>query len=1292
MSTPSQPDPDALPVEVNLRIDAACDRFEAAWRAESPPRIEDFLEGWSGSEHLALLQNLVVVDDEYRRRRGEACGAEQYQGRFPEFDPRWLQDESADDEPLFSTVSQVRSEPSTLPGDSRPVSAAISDLRLLGDYELLEEIGHGGMGVVRRARDPVLGRSLAIKVLREELKDRPELVRRFVEEAQVSSQLQHPGIPPVHELGRLRDGRPAIVMKLIEGHTLADLLADRAEPGQELPRFLKIFEQVCQTLAYAHSRGVLHRDLKPVNVMVGAFGEVQVMDWGLAKVLTVDSIAQAPARSAAERVSTVRTNEPELQSHAGEVLGTFAYMSPEQARGEVDRLDERCDVFGLGAILCVLLTGRPPYVAPTASEVHDLASNARLAPVLARLDGCGADADLVRLARVCLSVEAGARPRDGGAVATAMAAYFASVQERLQAAERQRVAAEAKAAEQKRRRRVQLALAAAVALLLLGGGAFAWWSDHQAAERRREEDRIKAESQQQQDAIEAKRRTERAVEEARARLVAEQALGDAEDGLRRDLLAKTDTALQQGERRLGDDGPADLRDRLAALRRDREMVRSLDRIRDRRWVWSEGKWDLAGARDDYSRAFRAYGLDVANGDPRALAGRMASSAIGWRLRRGLDDWLVIADTVNVRTAIARVMQAADPDPFRTSFRAALAAQDRARLQELGEADFTQQPPAFVAMVGGVDGIGAARRRAVLQEAWQRRPDDFVLAMELAPPRDYKHKGTADLRLAWYRIALGLRPDNHAIWNNLGNALFDKKELDEAIRCFHKAIALDPDMALAHCNLGNALRAKKEPDEAICCYHKAIELDPNCAPAHTGLGAALYDKMELDEAIRCFHKAIALDPSLAEAHCNLGNALRAKKELDEAICCYHKAIELDPNCAPAYTGLGNALHDKKQLDEAIRCHRKAIELDGDRALAHYNLGNALHDKKQLDEAIGCYRKAIELDPGLAMAHYNLGVDLLRKKELDEAIRCFHKAIELEATYAPAHSNLGVALRAKKQLDEAICCYRKAIELDPGLAMAHYSLGNALYDKKEVDEAICCYYEAISIQPDFAEAHCNLGEVLLDLGRFTEALASLRRGHELGMKTPGWRYPTADLVRQCERLVELDRKLPAVQAGEAQTAGAAEQVELASFCRQYKRAYAASARLYADAFAADPKLAADLREQHRFSAALAAALAATRQGEDAKNLPEKVGLALRRQALAWLRADLDAYARLAESDDPAARQTVRQRLEHWQKDTDLAGLRDPDAISKLPPQEREACRKLWADVATLLERTQPKPDKP
>ena len=146
-----------------------------------------------------------------------------------------------------------------------------------------------------KGRDSDLGRELAVKVLLERYRDHPAMIRRFIEEAQISGQLQHPGVVPVYEIGVLSDHRPYFAMKLIKGRTLAELLAGRSDAEDNLPRLLSIFEAVCQTVAYAHARGVIHRDLKPSNIMVGSFGEVQVMDWGAAKLLGQHELTARPA-------------------------------------------------------------------------------------------------------------------------------------------------------------------------------------------------------------------------------------------------------------------------------------------------------------------------------------------------------------------------------------------------------------------------------------------------------------------------------------------------------------------------------------------------------------------------------------------------------------------------------------------------------------------------------------------------------------------------------------------------------------------------------------------------------------------------------------------------------------------------------------------------------------------------------------------------------------------------------------------------------------------------------------
>jgi Tfp pilus assembly protein PilF len=404
----------------------------------------------------------------------------------------------------------------------------------------------------------------------------------------------------------------------------------------------------------------------------------------------------------------------------------------------------------------------------------------------------------------------------------------------------------------------------------------------------------------------------------------------------------------------------------------------------------------------------------------------------------------------------------------------------------------------------------------------------------------------------------------------------------------------------------------------------------------------------------------------------------QRDYDRAIACFRQAIALDPKYATAHYNLGVALKDKGRLDEAMAEWRQTFILDPKDARAHYNLGLALHSKGQLDEAVAEYRQAISLDTKLAQAHYGLGLALRYKGQLDEAVAEWRQAIILDPEYARAHYNLGAALHNKGQLDEAVAEYRQAIILDPKYARAHYNLGAALAVKGDLDGAVACYKKALELMPKHAEAHCNLGDTLRKQGRFAEALASLRRGHELGSKQPGWRYPSAQWVREVERMLVLEMKLPAILTGKATPTNPGEAVVLASMCQQpYKKLYATSVRLYADAFNAEPKLAAD----NRYDAACSAALAAAGQGEDARLLPDKSVSMFRSWALGWLHADLKAYAELTRQNKPALKQTIQQRLTHWRSDPDLASLRDPQSLNRLPDIERAAWQALWHEVDEL-----------
>ncbi|MHC4970919.1 MAG: protein kinase domain-containing protein [Planctomycetota bacterium] len=278
----------------------------------------------------------------------------------------------------------------SLDGDVSGSSSGVRE-RLLqlagrtGRYTLREEVARGGMGVILKVWDEDLRRNLAMKTTIDSIKTMTETgapstavdqVSRFLEEAQITGQLDHPGIVPVHELGIDDEGRMFFTMRLVKGRTLDEVikLARADQDGWNRPRALNLMVRVCEALAYAHSKGVIHRDIKPANIMVGKFGEVYVMDWGLAKVLgRVDTHTHRLDASVSFLRTMIRTDRRDDLLHTpdsamvtmeGTVIGTPAYMPPEQAEGRIDALDPRSDVYSVGALLYTLLTGWMPYVNP----------------------------------------------------------------------------------------------------------------------------------------------------------------------------------------------------------------------------------------------------------------------------------------------------------------------------------------------------------------------------------------------------------------------------------------------------------------------------------------------------------------------------------------------------------------------------------------------------------------------------------------------------------------------------------------------------------------------------------------------------------------------------------------------------------------------------------------------------------------------------------------------------------------------------------------------------------------
>jgi serine/threonine-protein kinase len=758
-----------------------------------------------------------------------------------------LPDPSANGDSRLDAALAAAFGPSDAPGDgagvlpprTSPVAGTgAGDAGPPERYVPLGEIGRGGMGVVYRVRDTALGREVALKVLQEEFAGDADRVQRFLDEACICGQLQHPGVPPVYDPGRWPDGRPYFAMKLVQGQTLAALLGARREPAEDRVRFLTIFQQVCQTLAYAHARGVVHRDLKPANVMVGAFGEVQVMDWGLAKVLPGGGAAgpgsPAPAAPEDGAAPPPRVEAAGGRSLPGQVMGTPPYMPPEQARGEVGLLDQRCDVFALGALLCEILTGAPPYAGAAA---HHQARTADLAGALDRLRACGADPDLLRLAERCLAADPGGRPADAGAVAPDVTAYLASVEQRLRAAELAAVEARVRAAQERKARWLTATLAASVlgtVLVAAGGG---WWLAHEREVRRATTAAAVNEALAQ--ARELRRQGQAAMALALAkRAEGLLAAGEADDGLRRQV--------------------RDLVAGLEAEEEDRGMVARLEHASLREIAMKAGGFDSTQAESAYAQAFSGYlGVDVNAVPFDEAVSRMRGRAIRVELAAALFRWAGVRAGAADRERLIEMARAVEPDPRRQELFAALAKPDSqpAVRQLVADADVDSLPAPTLSVLGDAlwDEGAFAEAVLLLRKAQRRFPGDFWINYRLGCSLlDSKPSQQAEA-IRFLTTAVALNPHSAVAYHCLGQALGHPR-LDEAIAAFEEAARLEPDWPEVCLELARYRRDRGDYGAAAAAYKEALRRQPDSDEAWAGLAHALQRTGQFAEALEAVREA------------------------------------------------------------------------------------------------------------------------------------------------------------------------------------------------------------------------------------------------------------------------------------------------------------------------------------------------------------------------------------------------------------------------------------------------------
>jgi serine/threonine protein kinase/TolB-like protein/tetratricopeptide (TPR) repeat protein len=799
----------------------------------------------------------------------------------------------------------------------------------LGPYELVSLLGSGGMGQVYRARDPRLGRNVAIKVLPPEFSSDPDRLRRFEREARAVAALNHPHICTIHDIGE-HDNQRFLVMELLEGQTLAERLAMGAQSQRAIPvgEALGIAIQITDALDAAHTSGIVHRDLKPANIFVTKRGQTKVLDFGLAK-LARHGHAGAPAGATGLPTAL---DEAHLTS-PGMALGTIAYMSPEQARG--DETDARTDLFSFGGVLYEMATGRQAFAGRTTAVIFDeILNKAPLAPVrinpgvppeLERIitkalekdedlryqSAADIRADLKRLKRDLESGRLRASSDEAAGVEVSSPAPTQRVSSaespaRPAAAASSRAGFDAAIAPGVARRRGLGLLVASGTVALLLVGVFGWrlWLDS--------------------------RSTGGAIDSI-AVLPFVNASGSPDADYLSDGLADT------------------LTNSLAQIRTLRVVPRTLVAQYKNRTV------DPRQAGRDLNVRAIVTGRVVQRGDRLTVQAELIDAVSVAQLWGDQFDRR-LADVLTVQAELSRAI--AD------NLRLRLSSEDQQRVAARG----TQDTEAYQLYLKGRhewntrtrDGMSRATR--YFEQALQRDPSYALPNAWLAnvyiiqafygylSPHEAYPKAVAAARTA---IALDERSaDAHA---TLGwTSLWHEWNWAESQREFQRALALDPDSAIAQAWYGSHLTTRGRGDESVAEFRRALTLDPLSPGIHLGVGYTLTLMRRYDEAVQPLQKALELQPDFAAPHRYLAAIYRQKGMKDLAIAESRRAIELgDPlgqvELAVTYAAFGQRAQAATLLIPLMEESRRSRTGGFDIARVFATLGDKEQAFARLEEA-------------------------------------------------------------------------------------------------------------------------------------------------------------------------------------------------------------------------------------------------------------------------------------------------------------------------------------------------------
>jgi len=1032
----------------------------------------------------------------------------------------------------FKTTAPFQGPPA--PADRAPADR-VGVQRTLAQYPVEGELGAGGMGQVLLVRDPALGRQVAAKVM---LRRGDEVLRaKFVQEARLTGSLEHPHIVPVHELGATPDGHPYFTMKRVSGKTLGECIAQvarrqRADRGGLL-ELLQVFIKVCDAVGFAHSKGVIHRDLKPDNVMTGEFGEVYVMDFGLAKRLdapadpTAVTAALAAAHSGAPGGSPMLTQE-------GSVLGTPSYMSPEQADGRVSEVGIRSDLYSLGAILYEILVHEPPFVGATAWDVLVRVAAGDVVPPSKRVVGREIPWELEAVVLRAMAREVDRRYASASEIKDDVLAYLAGG---MVGAARYSVIQ--RAGKWIRRHRTA-ALVGAVALALTA--AFVareqWVLHHELEAELAQASADLAHHAAPVEAFVASWQARSARGEARAAQAAETL---ADTALRREGIERCLAAINRIDRVLA--------------RRAGDRAIELRQVAGRRLGW------LALAGGDYALARWGFaGLTASGVSAEEVAG-LCRTVDGLRdaepvhRKRRLGDMLedlhgglARPDRPTPQTLDDYVLEAAAYRDLETVSRlAAVLAALAARATEAGDQEvvWTQRErdlAVFACRVLGrlqlAEGVEPVARwldlvrdRFLIEEAaialcnmgrpecypavlrvrnrfdvnsstWKRitrrlfmlpaASDEVDDAMRAMVRHD---RGDFAGAIEDYGRALERRPGDPDIWTNRGTASRALGRFAEALADFDRALAINPRHASALLNRAAIHVLNRDLARALVDYDRALTTGALRSVALRQRGFTYLQLGRFAEAREDLDAALRQDPADAMAYV-VRCALRHRMgEREGAMRDAETAIGIDPDLADAYDIRAVIHRDAGNFRGAIEDYSRAIALSPRVVSFYVNRGIARDLALDGEGALADYAQALAIDPGCARAHSMRGMVFYHRKDLDTAMREFEAALALDERdldglvgRASVHDERGARGEARADLD-------RAVAVAPHSAVPYNNRGSLRAEEGDIEGAFADFDRALELDKSDATAYFNRGSLhARRTGNFDAALADLTQAVE------------------------------------------------------------------------------------------------------------------------------------------------------------------------------------------------------